>query len=60
VLAGVPIMIKDGFRLDTPLVERLVAAGAVPIGVTTRPDRRVTSQAWGWNGSRPASVASSA
>lgn len=49
-LAGVPIMIKDGTSLETPLVERLIAAGAVPIGTSTRPDPQATCQAWGWNG----------
>lgn len=49
-LAGVPFMIKEGTGLETPLVERLVAAGAVPIGTTTRPDPGVSSQTWGWNG----------
>ncbi len=51
VLAGVPFMIKDGTGLDTPLVERLVAAGAIPIGTTTRPEPGAVSQSWGWNGS---------
>ncbi|MFC7618892.1 amidase family protein [Microlunatus sp. GCM10028923] len=49
-LAGTPFMIKDGTGLETPIVQRLVAAGAVPIGTTTRPDPRVDSQTWGWNG----------
>ncbi|GAB3759372.1 amidase [Microlunatus parietis] len=49
-LAGVPFMIKDGTGPETPIVQRLIAAGAVPIGTTTRPDPRVDSQTWGWNG----------
>ncbi len=49
-LAGVPFMIKDGTGPDTPLVERLIAVGAIPIGTTTRPDANAVSQSWGWNG----------
>lgn len=49
-LAGVPFMIKDGTGPETPIVQRLIEAGAVPIGTTTRPDPRVSSQTWGWNG----------
>ncbi|WP_152364660.1 amidase [Microlunatus speluncae] len=49
-LAGVPFMIKEGTGLDTPVVERLVAAGAIPIGTTTRPTPGAVSQSWGWNG----------
>lgn len=49
-LAGVPILIKSGTSLETPLVERLVDAGAVPIGTSTRPDPEAVCQAWGWNG----------
>lgn len=49
-LAGIPFMIKDGTGPATPIVQRLIAAGAVPIGTTTRPDPRVSSQTWGWNG----------
>lgn len=49
-LAGVPFMIKDGSGLESPAVERLVEAGAVPIGTTTRPDQQSVCKAWGWNG----------
>ncbi|GLY05312.1 amidase [Actinoplanes sp. NBRC 101535] len=49
-LAGVPFLIKSGTRPDAPIVTRLVAAGAVPIGVSTRNRPGTDSQTHGWNG----------
>jgi amidase len=49
-LAGVPFLAKAGTTGRTPIVERLAAAGAIPIGASTRPDPAAACQAWGWNG----------
>ncbi len=49
-LAGVPFLAKAQTITASPLVRRLVAAGAVLIGTSTRPDPAAVSQAWGWNG----------
>jgi amidase len=49
-LAGIPFLAKAGTTIRTPVVERLTAAGAIPIGTSTRPDPAAACQAWGWNG----------
>ena len=49
-LAGVPILVKARTPAHAPIVERLVAAGAVPIGTSTRPRPGAIAQAYGWNG----------
>ena len=49
-LAGVPFLAKAGTTARSPAVGRLIAAGAVAIGSSTRPDPAVDCQAWGWNG----------
>lgn len=49
-LAGVPFLQKTTPQLASPLVDRLVAAGAVSVGQSTRPGLGTLSQAWGWNG----------
>jgi amidase len=49
-LAGVPFLAKAGTTMRSPVVERLAAAGAIPIGTSTRPDPAAACQAWGWNG----------
>ena len=49
-LAGVPFLAKAGTTLASPVVGRLVDAGAVLLGSSTRPDPAVVNQAWGWNG----------
>ena len=49
-LAGIPFLAKAGTTMRTPVVERLAAAGAIPIGTSTRPDPAAACQAWGWNG----------
>ena len=49
-LAGVPFLAKAGSAADNPLVGRLVAAGAVLLGTSTRPDDASVCKAWGWNG----------
>ncbi|MEU4194108.1 amidase [Kribbella sp. NPDC026611] len=50
LLAGVPFLIKVRTPVESPLVERLVAAGAVPIGWSTRARPGARSQTFGWNG----------
>jgi amidase len=50
VLAGVPFLAKAGTTAKSPVVGRLMAAGAIAIGTSTRPDPAATCQAWGWNG----------
>lgn len=37
-LAGVPVAIKNNVTLQSPVVKRLLAAGAVPVGMTTTPE----------------------
>lgn len=37
-LAGVPVAIKNNVTLDSPVITRLLAAGAVPVGMTTTPE----------------------
>jgi amidase len=49
-LAGVPFLAKAGMTAASPVVGRLVQAGAVLLGTSTRPDPAVACQAWGWNG----------
>jgi amidase len=49
-LAGVPFLAKAGTSVASPVVGRLVDAGAVLLGTSTRPDPTVVNQAWGWNG----------
>ena len=49
-LAGVPFLAKAGTTTASPVVGRLVDAGAVLIGTSTRPDPAAVCQAWGWNG----------
>ncbi|GAB7045989.1 amidase family protein [Catenuloplanes indicus] len=49
-LAGVPFLIKSGTSPDAPIVTRLVAAGAIPIGVSTRARPGSAAQTHGWNG----------
>jgi len=50
-LAGVPFLAKAGTTVASPVVGRLVDAGAVLLGTSTRPDPAAVNQAWGWNGS---------
>jgi Asp-tRNA(Asn)/Glu-tRNA(Gln) amidotransferase A subunit family amidase len=49
-LAGVPFLAKAGTTVASPVVGRLVQAGAVLLGTSTRPDPAAVCQAWGWNG----------
>jgi aspartyl-tRNA(Asn)/glutamyl-tRNA(Gln) amidotransferase subunit A len=49
-LAGVPFLIKARTPADAPIVTRLVAAGAIPIGTSTRPRPGAVAQTYGWNG----------
>jgi amidase len=49
-LAGVPFLAKAGTTAASPVVSRLVRAGAVLLGTSTRPDPAAECQAWGWNG----------
>ena len=49
-LAGVPFLAKAGTTVASPVVGRLVDAGAVLLGTSTRPDPAAVCQAWGWNG----------
>jgi Asp-tRNA(Asn)/Glu-tRNA(Gln) amidotransferase A subunit family amidase len=50
MLAGVPFLAKKGTTAVSPVVGRLVEAGAVLLGTSTRPDPAAVCQAWGWNG----------
>ncbi|MEV5967458.1 amidase [Kribbella sp. NPDC051952] len=50
-LAGVPFLIKGQTPVHAPIVTRLVAAGAVPIGRSTRARPGAVSQTFGWTGS---------
>jgi amidase len=50
-LAGVPFLAKARTTVASPVVGRLVDAGAVLLGTSTRPDPAAVCQAWGWNGS---------
>lgn len=49
-LAGVPFLIKDRTPKDAPIVSRLIAAGAIPIGTSTRARVGAVAQTFGWNG----------
>lgn len=49
-LAGVPFLIKARTTPESPILERLVAAGAVPIGWATRARPGAVSLTFGWNG----------
>lgn len=46
-LAGVPLGVKAWERTASPQVSRLVAAGCIPIGVTSVPRRTTPWQTWG-------------
>lgn len=37
-LAGVPVAIKNNVTLQSPVIKRLLASGAVPVGMTTTPE----------------------
>ncbi|MCA2216038.1 amidase [Jidongwangia harbinensis] len=50
-LAGVPFLIKARTPAHAPIVTRLVAAGAIPIGTSTRARVGAQAQTYGWNGS---------
>ena len=50
LLAGVPFLIKSRTPPDAPIIGRLVAAGAIPIGWSTRARPGAISQTFGWNG----------
>ena len=52
-LAGVPIGVKKWERPDSPQLKRLLAAGCVPIGSTTVPDRTTPWRTWGRNADGP-------
>jgi aspartyl-tRNA(Asn)/glutamyl-tRNA(Gln) amidotransferase subunit A len=49
-LAGVPFLIKSRTPPESPLLARLVAAGAIPIGWATRARPGAVSLTFGWNG----------
>ncbi|MFF0341186.1 amidase [Kribbella sp. NPDC004875] len=49
-LAGVPFLIKSRTPPDAPILARLIAAGAIPIGRSTRARPGAISQTFGWNG----------
>lgn len=49
-LAGVPFLIKARTPASSPIVTRLLAAGAIPIGTSTRARPGAVSQTFGWNG----------
>ncbi|WP_327634469.1 amidase [Kribbella sp. NBC_00482] len=49
-LAGVPFLIKARTPPESPLLTRLIAAGAVPIGWATRARPGAVSLTFGWNG----------
>jgi amidase len=50
LLAGVPFLIKSRTPPNAPIIGRLVAAGAIPIGWSTRARPGAISQTFGWNG----------
>ena len=47
-LAGVPILVKAGTPPGAPVVTRLVDAGAVVVGESSRPRPGTLYQTWGW------------
>jgi len=49
-LAGVPFLVKARTPPGSPILERLLAAGAIPIGTATRARPGPGSQTYGWNG----------
>lgn len=49
-LAGVPFLIKARTPVGSPIVTRLIAAGAIPLGTSTRARPDAVSQTFGWNG----------
>lgn len=49
-LAGVPFLIKARTPPESPILTRLIAAGAIPIGWATRARPGATSLTFGWNG----------
>jgi Asp-tRNA(Asn)/Glu-tRNA(Gln) amidotransferase A subunit family amidase len=49
-LAGVPFLVKARTPADAPIISRLVAAGAIPIGTSTRARVGAIAQTFGWNG----------
>jgi Asp-tRNA(Asn)/Glu-tRNA(Gln) amidotransferase A subunit family amidase len=49
-LAGVPFLIKGRTPPNSPIIERLLAAGAIAIGRSTRARPGAVSQTFGWNG----------
>ncbi len=49
-LAGVPFLLKGRQPKDSPIITRLVAAGAIPIGTATRARPGAVSLTFGWNG----------
>ncbi|GAA3124271.1 aspartyl-tRNA(Asn)/glutamyl-tRNA(Gln) amidotransferase subunit A [Kribbella aluminosa] len=49
-LAGVPFLIKARTPPESPILSRLVAAGAIPIGWATRARPGAVSLTFGWNG----------
>jgi aspartyl-tRNA(Asn)/glutamyl-tRNA(Gln) amidotransferase subunit A len=50
LLAGVPFLIKARTPPESPILERLIAAGAIPIGWSTRARPGAVSLTFGWNG----------
>ncbi|MFC9688453.1 amidase [Kribbella sp. NPDC056951] len=50
LLAGVPFLVKARTPPESPILERLLAAGAIPIGTATRARPGPGSQTYGWNG----------
>jgi amidase len=49
-LAGVPFLIKARTPVGSPIVTRMIAAGAIPLGTSTRARPGAVSQTFGWNG----------
>nr|WP_275402445.1 amidase [Streptomyces sp. SID13031] len=49
-MAGVPFLIKARTPVGSPIVTRLLAAGAIPLGTSTRARPGAVSQTFGWNG----------
>lgn len=49
-LVGVPFLVKVRTPPNAPIIARLIAAGAIPIGTSTRARPDAVSQTFGWNG----------
>ncbi len=49
-LVGVPFLVKVRTPTDAPIIRRLIAAGAIPLGTATRARPGAVSQSFGWNG----------